>query len=156
MRAAIVLSVFSGALGQQVGLNKPEIHPPLPIQSCSAAGSCILESTSVVLDANWRWTHEAAGYTNCYTGNNWNSTICSDPKTCAIQCALEGADYPGTYGIRASDFTLELGFKVGNNVGSRTYLLENESSYKIFMLKNREFVVDVDVSNLPCGINGAL
>lgn len=43
----------------------------------------------------------------------------------------------------------------GDNIGSRVYLLEG-SKYKIFKLKNREFTFDVDVSNLPCGINGAL
>lgn len=26
----------------------------------------------------------------------------------------------------------------------------------MFKLKNREFTIDVDVSNLPCGLNGAL
>jgi cellulose 1,4-beta-cellobiosidase len=28
--------------------------------------------------------------------------------------------------------------------------------YKVFKLKNREFTFDVDVSQLPCGLNGAL
>ena len=28
--------------------------------------------------------------------------------------------------------------------------------YRMFMLKNREFSVDVDVSTLACGLNGAL
>jgi cellulose 1,4-beta-cellobiosidase len=40
-------------------------------------------------------------------------------------------------------------------VGSRTYLLDGDN-YMMFRLKNREFSVDVDVSNLPCGLNGAL
>jgi cellulose 1,4-beta-cellobiosidase len=30
------------------------------------------------------------------------------------------------------------------------------AGYKMFHLKNREFTFDVDVSNLPCGLNGAL
>ena len=30
------------------------------------------------------------------------------------------------------------------------------AGYKMFHLKNREFAFDVDVSNLPCGLNGAL
>merc|ERR1712125_62071 len=42
------------------------------------------------------------------------------------------------------------------NVGSRNYLMEDESHYKMFQLKNKEFTFDVDVSNLPCGLNGAL
>ena len=44
----------------------------------------------------------------------------------------------------------------GDNVGIRTYLLESENKYKIFHLNNREFAFDVDVSQLECGINGAL
>lgn len=44
----------------------------------------------------------------------------------------------------------------GKNVGSRFYLLDNDDEYKLFSLKNREFTFDVDVSQLPCGLNGAL
>ena len=36
------------------------------------------------------------------------------------------------------------------------YMMDNEDSYYMFKLKAKEFSVDVDVSNLPCGINGAL
>lgn len=42
------------------------------------------------------------------------------------------------------------------NIGSRTYLLDDENNYKMFKLKNKEFTFDVDVSQLPCGLNGAL
>ena len=45
----------------------------------------------------------------------------------------------------------------GSNVGSRTYLMApNNKDYQMFHLKNKEFTFDVDVSNLPCGVNGAL
>ena len=43
------------------------------------------------------------------------------------------------------------------NIGSRVYLLdEDDSTYELFKLKNQEFTFDVDMSNLPCGLNGAL
>lgn len=42
------------------------------------------------------------------------------------------------------------------NVGSRLYLLEDDSTYQEFNLLNQEFSFDVDVSALPCGLNGAL
>merc|ERR1712151_136463 len=61
-----------------------------------------------------------------------------------------------TYGVTSDGATLSLGYKTGNNVGSRTYLLDNSTHYKMFKLLNREFTFDVDVSKLPCGINGAL
>jgi hypothetical protein len=35
-------------------------------------------------------------------------------------------------------------------------LLESDSKYQMFNLKNSEFTFDVDMSNLPCGLNGAL
>ena len=38
---------------------------------------------SIVLDSNWMWVHKKGGYVNCYTGNQWDKTICPDPKTCA-------------------------------------------------------------------------
>jgi len=34
--------------------------------------------------------------------------------------------------------------------------MEDESTYKTFNLKNREFTFDVDASQLPCGLNGAV
>ena len=34
--------------------------------------------------------------------------------------------------------------------------MASQNMYQMFKLKNQEFSVDVDVSNLPCGLNGAL
>ena len=42
------------------------------------------------------------------------------------------------------------------HIGSRVYLLDDDSTYMMFNLKNQEFTFDVDMSNLPCGLNGAL
>ena len=85
---------------------------------------------------------------------------CPDPTTCASHCALEGADYEGTYGIHAAGDELQLDFvthgSYGDNVGSRVYLLDGEDKYHLFKLKNREFSVTIDDSALGCGLNGAL
>lgn len=32
----------------------------------------------------------------------------------------------------------------------------DDTKYKLFKLKGQEFTMDVDVSNLPCGLNGAV
>jgi cellulose 1,4-beta-cellobiosidase len=129
-------------------------------QQCAAGGSCTTQSSGkVVLDANWRWTHNVGGFTNCYTGNTWDATLCPDGKTCATNCALDGADYPGTYGITASGNALTLKFvtqSAQKNVGSRVYLMASDTAYQMFKLNNMEFTFDVDVSQLPCGLNGAL
>jgi len=34
--------------------------------------------------------------------------------------------------------------------------MDTDTSYQQFNLLNQEFTFDVDVSNLPCGLNGAL
>lgn len=91
-----------------------------------------------------------------YTGNTWDTTLCPDGQTCAENCALDGADYEGTYGITASGNALTLKFVTGTNVGSRVYLMASETEYEMFKLLNSEFTFDVDVSQLPCGLNGAL
>jgi len=90
------------------------------------------------------------------------SAVCPDLTTCAQNCALEGADeeYTETYGITAQGDSLDLHFVTkgpySTNVGSRTYLMDTEDKYMMFKLKNKEFTFDVDVSSLPCGLNGAL
>ena len=58
--------------------------------------------------------------------------------------------------ITTSGNALTLKFVTGSNVGSCAYLLESDTKYQMFKLKNQEFTFDVDMSNLPCGLNGAL
>ncbi|EJD53243.1 Exocellobiohydrolase [Auricularia subglabra TFB-10046 SS5] len=156
--ALLSFSLLATVLGQQVGTNTAETHPTLSWQKCTGSGSSVLDR-SIVLDANWRWLHTTTGYTNCYTGNTWNTTLCPDGETCAQNCALDGADYSGTYGISTSGNALTLNFITNGqqkNIGSRVYLLASESKYEMFKLLNQEFTFDVDVSNLPCGLNGAV
>ncbi|GAB7351726.1 hypothetical protein MBLNU459_g2313t1 [Dothideomycetes sp. NU459] len=150
------LSLAVGVYSQQAGTSTPETHPSLSTSQCTASG-CTAQNTSIVLDGNWRWLHSTSGYTNCYTGNTWDATLCPDATTCATNCALDGADYEGTYGITTDDGALTLKLVTGSNSGSRVYLMDtDDSAYQIFKLKNQEFTFDVDVSNLPCGLNGAL
>ncbi|KAH7107775.1 glycoside hydrolase [Auriculariales sp. MPI-PUGE-AT-0066] len=130
--------VVNAIWAQQVGNNTAETHPSLSWKQCTGQGSCTSKSASVTLDSNWRWLHTTSGYTNCYTGNTWNTTLCPDDATCAKNCALEGGDYSGTY------------------VRSRVYLMASEAQYQGFNLLNKEFTLDVDVSKLPCGLNGAV
>ncbi|RDB24361.1 Exoglucanase [Hypsizygus marmoreus] len=159
--ALLALSTLAVVYAQQVGTQVAETHPKLPWQKCTKSGGCANQSSGAVsLDANWRWVHSTSGFTNCYTGNTWDATLCPDGKTCATNCALEGADYPATYGITTSGNALTLKFVTGSgesrNVGSRVYLMNTDSRYELFKLLNQEFTFDVDVSNLPCGLNGAL
>ncbi|KAG6864566.1 hypothetical protein C0991_008609 [Blastosporella zonata] len=156
----IALAYSAVVCAQQAGTNTAETHPSMSWQKCTTGGGCVSAgSGSVVLDANWRWVHNVGGYTNCYTGNTWNTTLCPDTKTCASNCALDGADYSGTYGITTSGNALTLKFVTTasqKNIGSRVYLMSSDTQYQTFKVLNQEFTFDVDVSNLPCGLNGAL
>ncbi|KAF9632620.1 putative glycoside hydrolase family 7 protein [Lasiodiplodia theobromae] len=153
--------LLAASSAQQVGTQKAETHPSLTTQKCTTDGGCTDQATHIVLDANWRWLHTTEGYTNCYTGQEWDTSICSDPEACAKGCALDGADYEGTYGITTEGNALTMKFVTQGsqkNVGGRVYLLapDSEDTYELFKLKNQEFTFDVDVSALPCGLNGAL
>ncbi|KAG8697438.1 Exoglucanase 1 [Ceratobasidium sp. 395] len=155
------LSLLAVVRGQQVGTNTAEVHPTLTWQKCTKSGGCQTQSGGkIVLDSNWRWVHTTTGYTNCYTGQTWDSSLCADPVQCAQGCALDGADYTATYGISASGNALTMKFVTNNangkNIGSRVYLLNSDTKYEMFKVKNQEFTFDVDVSQLPCGLNGAL
>jgi cellulose 1,4-beta-cellobiosidase len=156
-RAAIAASIIAVASAQQPGTLTKEVHPALPIQSCTAGG-CKTVDTSITLDANWRYLHAKDGG-NCFDGSSWNVTNCPDAATCAKNCYLEGADYPKTYGVKASGSDLTLSFITNDtavNIGSRLYMMASDTEYKMFKLLNQEFSFEVDVSNLPCGLNGAL
>ncbi|KAF2456966.1 exoglucanase-like protein 1 precursor [Lineolata rhizophorae] len=158
-RVALFSALAALARAQQAGDQQDETHPSLTWQDCSG-GSCSDVSGTVVLDSNWRWTHIIDGYENCYEGNEWNTTACPDGATCAENCAIEGADYSGTYGVTTSGGELTINLvtehEYGTNIGARVYLMEDDSNYQMFNLIGKEFTFDVDVSNVPCGVNGAL
>lgn len=156
----LLLFLVAAAWAQHSDTQNAELKPNLGFTECSKAGGCKTSTKKVVIDANWRWVHNVGGYTNCYTGNTWDSHYCPDPVTCAQNCAVDGADYAATYGITSNGNDLTLKFvthgQYSDNVGSRTFLMDTDTTYKTFNLLNREFTFDVDVSNLPCGLNGAL
>ncbi|CAA7270083.1 unnamed protein product [Cyclocybe aegerita] len=135
-----LLSLFLTAItaqAQLVGTYQTETHPSLSWQRCTKNGGCQTVSGSVVLDSNWRWVHTKSGYTNCYTGNTWDKTLCPDNQSAR----------PTVRSRNNSN---------GKNIGSRVYLMASESRYQMFKVLNQEFTFDVDVSQLPCGLNGAL
>ncbi|KAF2735875.1 glycoside hydrolase [Polyplosphaeria fusca] len=160
-RSILTAAIAATALAQIPGPLTPEVHPALTSYKCTKSGGCKAANTSIVLDSAYRWLHNKDGYTNCVT-SGFNTEFCPDLKTCAQTCALEGVDYP-SYGIHASGDALTLNlFKTdpATNATSmsspRVYLLANDETYDHFKLLNQEFTFDVDVSSVPCGVNGAL
>lgn len=160
--AAATLAYASTASAWVIGTQQTETHPKMTWQRCTGKGgsSCTNVNGEIVIDANWRWLHDKNGYTNCFDGNEWNTTACPDNGACTKNCAVEGSDYRGTYGITTSGSQLSLKFitkgQYSTNIGSRTYLMKDASNYEMFNLIGNEFTFDVDLSQLPCGLNGAL
>merc|ERR1711963_3908 len=157
------MGILAVAMAQQAGHLEQEGNPTMTLKECTLADGCTSKQAKLVLDSNWRWVHSTSGYENCYTGNQWNSAICTDPTMCSQNCALEGVSkekYANTYGITEIDGGVKLSFvtehQYGVNVGSRLYLMNDDDNYKMFYLKNREFSMDIDVSHLECGMNGAM
>lgn len=137
-----------------------ENAPSLTWSQCSEGGSCTEVTGGLVIDANWRWTHTVEGYDNCYTGAEWDTTLCPDGETCAENCCVDGADYEATYGVTTSGNSVSIRLVTendeGTNVGARLYLTESEDAYQMFHLLGNEFSFTVDSSQVPCGLNGAL
>ncbi|OAA55269.1 beta-glucanase [Niveomyces insectorum RCEF 264] len=161
-RMALALAVaLRSVSAQQVGNNTPEVHPHLTTWSCTNGGGCTPQNTSIVLDSGYRWIHTIGGYQNCnLPGGGLNKTLCPDAATCAQNCVLEGVNYTAT-GIHTqsnnshSSLTLDM-YVDGHGSSPRVYLLGEDGNYEALRLVNREFTFDVDMSKLPCGMNGAL
>ncbi|WDK13041.1 glycosyl hydrolase family 7 [Colletotrichum graminicola] len=155
---SLLLATVAAVSAQQVGTQQVETHPKLTWQRCTLS-SCTSVNGEVVIDANWRWLHETSGTANCYDGNKWTGK-CTTATDCASKCAFEGADYSGTYGATTSGNALSLKFVTqhayGKNIGSRLYLMNSVSKYEMFTLTGNELAFDVDLSQLDCGLNGAL
>ena len=158
LQVIAALALLAPAAAQQIESQQAEVHPPMSYYECAADGSCVEQVKEIVLDSNWRWADVDA--TNCYLGNTWDTTLCPDEKTCAKACSIEGADYNGTYGIDAKGDALKLRFVTNGtysrSVGSRSYMMDDTNTYKQWFLKNKEFSFISDVSNIGCGLNGAL
>ncbi|KIO27347.1 hypothetical protein M407DRAFT_73349 [Tulasnella calospora MUT 4182] len=144
-----VLVSFTNA--QHPGTLVAEVHPSLTWSKCTSSG-CITQSGKVVLDANWRWYHTSSGYTNCYTGNTWDASLCPDPLTCTANCVIEGVNYVSDFGISTSSNAVRLKWMQGSTVGARIYLLQDDNTYQIFKPLAQEITFDVDLSTLPCGM----
>ncbi|KAK4034036.1 glycoside hydrolase family 7 protein [Parachaetomium inaequale] len=157
---ATLAALVAGAAAQNVCSLTAETHPSMKWSKCTSGGSCTNVQGSITIDANWRWTHQTSAATNCYDGNTWDTSYCNDGVSCASKCCVDGAEYTNTYGITTSGDSLNLKFvtkgQYSTNIGSRTYLMESDTKYQMFELLGNEFTFDVDVSNLGCGLNGAL
>lgn len=109
-----------------------------------------------------RWFYSVAdnGQTPCLTGDGYDPVLCPDGATCAQNCALGGVskeDLDVKFGTSSDGNALTMRYHTDTTTSADGYLLAaSEDKYRMFRLKNREFTFDVDMSKLPCGMNGAL
>ena len=144
-------------LVESQGTSGTEAPLPLIIKECSTSGCEALESTSVTIDANWRWTHDENSV-NCINDETktWNTNICPDAETCATNCLLEAMtaeDYTNN-GVTTEGDAITLTYVAPSGaIGSRLFVLQEEE-YFLFKLKNREFTFDIDIGDIDCALNG--
>jgi hypothetical protein len=113
-----------------ISLLAAETRPKLTWKSCTKSG-CTSNTGYIVVDDEWR----------------------SD--------GFEDIDYEKQIGVTTNGDALTQKFVTVYNgvktVGSRLYLLSSDQTrYELFKLVGKEFTYDVDVSQLPCGMNSAL
>lgn len=137
-----------------------ETHPKLTTWKCTKAGGCKEQRTALVLDAA---SHPIYQKSNPSLGcGNWGSAAdpaaCPDEATCSKNCVIDGISNYADVGVTTKGGAVTLDMYGKNGVSSpRIYLLaEGEKKYEMIKLTGQEFSFDVDVSKLPCGMNGAL
>lgn len=157
---AFVASALLGVVAAQSLGKNPEVHPKLTTWKCSKAGGCKEQKTALVLDS---MSHPIYQVSDTSKGcGNWGSaadkTACPDEETCAKNCVMEGVSNYADYGVTTEGGSVLLKMHGKNGVSSpRIYLLaEGEKKYEMLKLTGQEFSFDVDLSKLPCGMNGAL
>lgn len=149
------------ATAQQIG--SPEKHPKLWTETCTKRHGCKPHRTSVVLDALAHSIQDIDTGVSCRNASGGlDRSICPTEEACGESCAIEGITDYTQHGVwtRGDALLLRQYLEIDGQVTSvspRLYLLDPSGhEYEELKLLNQELSFDVDVSNLPCGENGAL
>ncbi|KAL4919082.1 endo-beta-1,4-glucanase celB [Aspergillus aurantiobrunneus] len=170
-RRILPLSLYLAlTTAQQIGT--PENRPLLSTWHCTSQNGCVKQDTSVVLDAATHNIHGLNSNTPCTTADGTlDPTLCPDRETCASNCVIDGITDYAAHGVETNGGELVLTQYLDvngtlNAVSPRVYLVDEASQnstdgdggkeYNTLHLLNQEFTFTVDVSLLPCGMNGAL
>jgi cellulase len=157
----IVASALLGLVAAQHPGDTPEVHPRLKTWKCTVDGGCVEQNSAIVIDglAHPVYQIDAPEYNCGDWGNAPNATACPDAETCQSNCVMDGIEDYTKFGITTEGDSLHLRqlSDSGDLVTPRVYLLkEDEQTYEMLQLTGNELAFDVDVSKLPCGMNGAL
>ena len=157
---ALIATLLLGVVSAQSLSKVKENHPKLTTWKCTKAKGCKSQKTAIVMDS---MSHPIYQKDNKSLGcGNWGEpadpTVCPDEKTCAKNCVMDGIPKYSDYGVTTRGDELEMKMFAPNGFQSpRVYLLDKtEKKYEMLKLTGQEFTFDVDVSKLPCGMNGAL
>lgn len=159
--ALFLASTLAGlAAAQSVG-EAPEVHPKLTTWKCTVADGCVEQNTAIVIDSLSHPIHQKGNDSSTCNGpdNMPDPAACPDVETCQENCIMEGVEDYESYGVYADGAELRLRHlrDDGSTASPRVYLLnEAEDEYEMLQLTGMEFSFDVDVTKLPCGMNGAL
>lgn len=161
----VALLIFLSLATAQTPGTSPEVHPKLLTWVCKNdnGGGCTEQTSAVVLDALSHPVHQVENTDlGCGVwGSPPNGTVCPDEATCAKNCIVEGISDYAPYGVSTDGGSLTLSQlnSAGSTVSPRLYLLDNSEEggkYEMLQLTGKELSFDVDISKLPCGMNGAL
>lgn len=159
-RGLVLLGLLQLAAAQTLG-KSPEVHPRLRTWKCTHREGCVPQTSQIVLDELAHPIHQLNDPSlGC---GNWGSapnvTVCPNEETCYENCVVEGISDYADYGVYTRDDSMSLHQlnKAGVDVTPRVYLLDEDGrEYDMLKLTGNELSFDVDVSKLPCGMNGAL
>jgi cellulase len=159
----LIASVLVGLVAAQTPIGTPDLHPKLQTWKCTNRGGCVSQNTALVLDSGTHWIHQrndsSKACTSSSTSSGLDASVCPDAATCAQNCVIEGITDYASHGVVTNGSALHMRQLAsdGSTLSPRLYLLaEGEKEYEMLQLTGNELSYDVDVSALPCGMNGAL
>ncbi|RPA73852.1 endoglucanase 1 [Ascobolus immersus RN42] len=156
------LLLLSPLVSAQTMAKGKENHPRLTTWKCTNKGGCKPKNSAIVLDnlAHPIKQLNAPEYDCGGWGSAPNATACPDEKTCQKNCVAYPIQDYSDYGVVTKGDQLhltQLSKDGSKTVSPRVYLLEeNKKKYEMLKLTGNELAFDVDLSKLPCGMNGAL
>ena len=156
---SLTISLLLGLATAQTPGQQREVHPGLQTWKCTNRHGCQAQNTFVVLDDLSHPIHQRFDPAlNCGSSAPPNTTVRPNEAECARNCVVEGISDYAAAGVITSGSSLNLHIlEKGVSVSPRVYLLQpNGADYEMLKLTGNELSFDVDVSKLPCGMNGAL
>lgn len=157
----LVTATLLGLASAQMMGTTPEDHPKLTTWKCTKAGGCKALDTAVVIDSLRHRIHPKTN-SSASCGDEYTAldkSLCPDKKTCAETCVIEGISNYTSQAIYTNKDNLRLDMfnPSGAYISPRVYLLaEGRKEYEMLQLTGNELSFDVDVTQLPCGMNSAL